>query len=309
MRPFEFKLPPEPERSHPAWGFVSVLVHAVVIGIVVLFLARTEIVTRTTTTLIQLLDKPEPEDLAVEMPPYVEQGEEEPEPVELLPREPEPEPQVVVEEEAPPTDRIGRVETVAAPTEVPERPDETEDGPTPVIGQRRLLGPAYAGGRVWVQPMEAELGVVEASPDRETHAARVAAAVTALVRAYADTMPADSFATPGPPKWTSTDSEGKTWGVDQQWLYLGDIKIPTLLLALLNLPQGNYYQAREEQNLRRIRADIMQAADRIETVESINEYVKEIRRRKDAERALLRAAVSASEAAKKGTSPDTTSRR
>ncbi len=302
MRPFEFRLPPPPERGHPAWGLVSVLIHAVVLAFIVLVIARPQIITRTTTTLIQLFDEPSAAEREVEMPPFIE---DRPEPVPPEPEPPEPERsvQVVVPEEAPPTDRIGPVEAAAAPVEPPPTVG-AEDGPTPVIGTRRILGPAYAGGRVWVQPMEAELGVIEASPDRATHAARVAEAVTRLVRAYADTMPADSFATPEPQKWTSTDSQGRTWGVDQQWLYLGDIKIPTLLLALLNLPQGNYYQAREEDNLRRIRADIMQAADRIETVESINEYIKEIRRRRDAERAIQRA--QAAEAAKVGTARDTT---
>jgi hypothetical protein len=269
---------------------VSVVVHAALLTFIILVIARPRSTAEstTTTTLIQLAQEPLDADRLVDLPPLIEERVIPPE-SEVMPPEPEPRP---APRPAAPTDSGVAVEAVVAPVEAPAA-IELDDRPTPVIADRRVIGPEYAGGRVWVQPLEAELGIVEESPDRATHAARVASAVTRLVRAYADTMPADSFAVPAPAKWTKTDDQGRTWGIDQSWLYLGDIKIPTLLLALLNLPQGNYYQAQDEANLRRIRADIMQAARRIETAESIREYVKEIRKRKDAERAALRARMAA----------------
>lgn len=151
------------------------------------------------------------------------------------------------------------------------------------IGTRRRLGPAYGDGRLWVRGLEAQLGVVGPSGDIATHVARVDSAIRARLKAFIDTMPRDSFAVPPPPSWT-IESDEQTWGMDPQWIYLGNIKIPTALLALLPFPQGSYYQAKDAAELGRMREDIMQAARRAETAEQFREYVNELRRRKDAER-------------------------
>jgi hypothetical protein len=96
-------------------------------------------------------------------------------------------------------------------------------------------------------------------------------------------MPRDSFALPAPPRWT-TEIDGNTWGVDGSWIYLGDFKIPTALLALLPLPQGNYERAQDAANLQRMREEIIDAARRAETASDFRRYVGEVRKRRDAER-------------------------
>lgn len=153
----------------------------------------------------------------------------------------------------------------------------------------RIIGPAYGDGRLWVRPFIAQLGVVGPSADAATHYARVDSAIRERMKAYVDTMPRDSFALPPPPKWT-TDLGGDTWGIDRNWIYLGDIKLPTALLALLPFPQGNYDQAKAAQELQRMREDIIQAARRAETAEEFRRVVDDLRRRKDAEREAARAA-------------------
>lgn len=152
----------------------------------------------------------------------------------------------------------------------------------------RLVGPAYGDGRVWVRTAEAELGVVGPSPDQRTHQQRIEQAVRERMKAYIDTMPRDSFALPPPPTWT-TEIGNDTWGIDGTWIYLGDFKIPTALLALLPLPQGNYEQAQDAAALQRIREDIIDAARRAETAEEFRDNVQELRRRKQAERDAERA--------------------
>ena len=108
--------------------------------------------------------------------------------------------------------------------------------------------------------------------------------VTARLRAFLDTTVSDSFALPeGTPQWT-TKIAGRTWGIDGKWIYLGGLKLPAALLALLPFPQGNIDQARGNAALMRMREDIMQAAQRAATREEFNEYVKELRARKDKER-------------------------
>jgi hypothetical protein len=147
----------------------------------------------------------------------------------------------------------------------------------------RLVGPRYADGRVWVRSTEAGLGVVGPSPDTRTHVARIDSAIRERVKAYIDTMPRDSFALPAPPRWT-TEIGGNTWGMDGSWIYLGDFKIPTALLALLPLPQGNYERAQDAANLQRMREEIIDAARRAETASDFRRYVEEVRKRRDAER-------------------------
>jgi hypothetical protein len=221
--------------------------------------------------------------------------------------------------------RAGRVPDIVA-REIPVVPPdtiivaETPEADVPVLGDfdlvpgpdtlraipgeeapanARRLGPAYAGGRVWVRPFEAGLGVVGPSASVAIHVARVDSALRERIKSWVDTMPRDSFALPAPERWTA-EIAGKTWGVDQQWIYLGDFKLPTALLALLPLPQGNYDRAREAQELQRIRSEIIDAAERAENAAEFNDYVKDLRRRKDEERALEQARR---EAARRDTIP------
>jgi hypothetical protein len=172
----------------------------------------------------------------------------------------------------------------------------------PVVGSAPVIGVSRGTGNLWVAPLEGRLGVVGPSPDLATHAARVDSAVKAIVLAYIDSMPADSFATPPMASpWVTETEDGRTWGVDQTWIYLGDFKLPSALLALLPLPQGNIDLARGEAELMRIREGIMIAARQAQANADIKRYIKEIRERKDAERAARLAA----EAARKGVKRDT----
>lgn len=136
--------------------------------------------------------------------------------------------------------------------------------------------------------MEAELGVVGPSPSVAAHAARVDSALQQRILAFIDSMPRDSFATPHTPTWTS-EIGGQTWGIDSKWIYLGGLKLPTALLALLPFPQGNYDEAKRNQELERIRSIIIQAEGRAESSDDFKRYIKEVRERRDAERAAERA--------------------
>jgi hypothetical protein len=156
---------------------------------------------------------------------------------------------------------------------------------------RRLLTPSYGDGRLWVPPIDIlELGrplprargAGEAAEGPHT-VAQLDSTVTARLRAFLDTMPPDSFAPGRVPNWT-TEINGRTWGIDGKWIYLGGIKLPAALLALLPFPQGNADQAQATAALMRMREDIMQAAQRAQTAEEFNKYVKELRQRKDRER-------------------------
>jgi hypothetical protein len=170
------------------------------------------------------------------------------------------------------------------PVGIPAEPDTAL-----FIGPARRIGPSFGEGRVWVRPLEAELGVVGTSPSVAEHVARVDSALRARILAFIDSMPRDSFAPAAAPKWTVRTEGGETWGVDSKWIYLGDFKLPAALLALIPFPQGNYYEAKAEAELQRIRADIIRAARAAENAEDFRHYVEQVRKRKQAERDAERA--------------------
>jgi len=162
---------------------------------------------------------------------------------------------------------------------------DDEEGMGP-IGTRRRLGPAYAGGYLWIDPFQAALGIVGPSESRVIHVARLDAALRERLKGFIDSMPRDSFALPPPTMWTTTVGEAK-WGVDQNWLYLGDFKVPSALLALLSLvplPNVDYDRAKDAANLARVREDIIRTARAMEDAEEFKSYVRELRERKDRER-------------------------
>lgn len=160
---------------------------------------------------------------------------------------------------------------------------------------RRLLRPGYGDGRLWVPPIDIlELGrpLPPAAPsgaEGPPTVAQLDSTVTARLRAFLDTMPRDSFAPALAPSWT-TEISGRTWGIDGKWIYLGGLKLPAALLALLPFPQGNIDQSRAAMELMRYREDIMQAAQRAETAAEFKRYVNELRKRKDQEREAKRKA-------------------
>ncbi len=280
-----FYLLPQPKRGNPLWGVASIAVHVVVLALVVsvagpTFLPEEEDV--QVTTIITLLPPGWVDDREFAMPALgVGAGEGGGEP----------------EEEGPP-DRAAPGPAVDSVIPAPETDvamiigTETGAGDsvsTPGLrGRRRLIQPAFGDGRLWVRADQAALGVVGRSETVEMHVARVDSAVRERIRAYIASGPVDSFATPPPPDWTTEVGED-TWGVDGSWIYLGDFKIPNILLALIPMPQGNIPMAEDAAELARIRADILQAAERAETAEEFKEYVHAVRRRKQAERDSLRA--------------------
>jgi hypothetical protein len=151
----------------------------------------------------------------------------------------------------------------------------------------RLLGARFGDGRLWVRPWDAIAAAIAGagrdSLDAAGNAALMDSVISARVTAFLEELPPDSFAVAGQPSWV-TEINGQKWGLDGSWIYLGGLKIPSAILALIPLPQGNYDQSKRAADLQRIREDIMFAARRAESAAQFKEFVKETRERKDAER-------------------------
>jgi hypothetical protein len=162
-----------------------------------------------------------------------------------------------------------------------------EGPPVAVRPGGALLGARFGDGRLWVRPWDAIAAAIASaghdSLDAAANAALLDSVIEARVTAFLQAMPPDSFAIPRQPSWV-TEIDGKKWGMDGSWIYLGGLKLPSALLALIPFPQGNYDAAKQAADLQRVREDIMQAARRAETLEQFKRNVKETRERRDAER-------------------------
>ena len=283
-------LPPKQPRASPWWIAASLVAHA---GLVALLLVTTHRVFPSGPTYIVLA--PPSGGAEIELPPVG--------PIRPLGGTPA---RAWGRREAPPQRPAGP--PVQAPTAVPSalppaRASEAGGGAAPgrdttaATGQpaagpgRRILGARFGDGRLWVRPWDAIAAAIAAS-GRDTvtpamHAALIDSAIVARLHAFLDTLPPDSFAVAAPRPWT-TEINGQKWGIDGGWIYLGGIKLPTAILALLPLPQGNYDRAKHEAELMQIREDILQAARRAESAAEFRKYVDETRKRRDAEREAKR---------------------
>lgn len=145
------------------------------------------------------------------------------------------------------------------------------------------IGPLAGDQRVWVRPMYLPDG--GGRPIQMDSAIRGRMLVMATIAdslARLDSMGINS--NPYAPATWTFNAGGQTYGMDSQWFYLGPIKIPTALLALVPFPQGNIDQARQNQQLMRMRADLLRAAARSEAEEDFRRAVNQIRERRDRER-------------------------
>lgn len=154
--------------------------------------------------------------------------------------------------------------------------------PTSRTPQGRI-GPGLAQGRLWVRPLPLPPQELAQRLTR-SRAALVDSAVTAIVQQYLDSIANDPATKDQElPSWT-TEIVGKKFGLDAKNIYIAGLKIPAAVLALLPIPGGNIDQNRAYNHFMDMRADLIYAARRAETMEEFKKVIKEIRERKEKER-------------------------
>lgn len=147
---------------------------------------------------------------------------------------------------------------------------------SPPRGSAPVLAPAYGDGRLWVSPLVATPRQIASALTGKSPQELADSSVTAMVQTYLDAMAREQAAN-RPPKWTTTIG-GKTVGLDSRWIYLGPIRIPTMLLALLPIRlQGNPTEAEFNARLQVMRADLFEAARRAQTYDDFKAAVKDER--------------------------------
>jgi hypothetical protein len=186
----------------------------------------------------------------------------------------------------------------AAPTTVPTgiapaSPAQPADagGTGDVVGSggpTEGIRPSYTDPRLWTRP-----GAVATAP--RTAKERIDSVIADRLTPVRDSIAAAQAIAAGqraPGDWTMKGPGGK-WGMDQSNIHLGKVKIPNAVLALLsgNLQKnlrGNPTEMANDRRLAEVRADLLQHASREMSEDEFRKAVKEVRARKDRERALRR---------------------
>ena len=180
----------------------------------------------------------------------------------------------------PPLVAPSTVPSTIPPAPAVPQPDRPSPGSGPLVGgggPTRGVQPSYVDGRVW--PEAAPLATAP-----RTWAERLDSSLVARVGAANDSaaMYAGSGREPG--DWTF-ERGGQKWGVDQKYIRLGPVKIPTAVLGALPLNvQQNPVVAERERAFALMREDIQYHAQRAMNEEEFRKAVQRIRERKDRER-------------------------
>ena len=177
----------------------------------------------------------------------------------------------------------------APPPAAPAPPDTGSTLPAYDPNASRVSpAPQIGDGRLWVSPRPGLPAAVADAIYGDTTQRRTAAierlkVMVDSLNQVLDQMQRDHQR----PKWTIGGTPDKPqWGIDSAYIHVAGIKIPTMALALLGnlLPQGNFDEDMRARQLNDMRADILRAADRAQTLQQFRRYVRELRERKQAER-------------------------
>ena len=189
-----------------------------------------------------------------------------------------------------PAARLPQAVTAAAPLPEPTSIAAlTMPVDTPPHGAAAGLRPHYGDGRLWVEPLPETPRQMASAMTGKKPGELSDTSVARLIQTYLDQMAEERAESPTAlPSWT-TRIGGKTVGVDQKWIYLGPLKIPTALLALLPIHvQANPTQAEFNAKLQQMRSDLFEAARRSENYEEFKEAVKDLHAQKEREREFKR---------------------
>jgi hypothetical protein len=166
----------------------------------------------------------------------------------------------------------------AAPTPTPS----SDEGTGPLVGgggPTRGIRPSYSDPRIWVPAAP----VVSAPKSAD---ARMDSVFASAIERTRDSMAANGY-TPNKFErgdWTM-EKNGKKYGIDNQYIRLGKVSIPTALLGLLPLNvQGNPIAAQRDREMASMRAEIQFQSQRALNEEEFRRAVKSLRQRKERER-------------------------
>ncbi len=193
----------------------------------------------------------------------------------------------------PPRVAAPRVAPVQAPTELPPIPtapprSAPELGTGPLVGgggDTRGVRPSYTDPRLWT-PVAPQV----TAPLTQTE--KVDSVIAPIFRLLADSMRTAIASGRDPTDWTFRIG-GQKYGIDQKFIRLGPVSIPTAALAFLPLNvAGNPSAIERDRRLASMRTEILEQAARASRDEDFQKAVKALRERKQKERDEERAKKS-----------------
>ncbi|HET9274880.1 MAG TPA: hypothetical protein VFN96_02290 [Gemmatimonadales bacterium] len=184
-------------------------------------------------------------------------------------------------------------ETPVTPEQVdepaPAAPEPADTGARPAAPrdpEPYRLGPQAGEGKLWVRPLPAPPRDI-ARALAPSHVELVDSAVSAIVQEYIDSVLNAPSPSGKPPSWT-TQIAGKTFGLDSRYIYLGGLKIPSAILALLPIKTGNNVDLTAARRLAAIREDLQYAAQRAQTMDDFKRAIREVREERERQKELER---------------------
>ncbi len=172
----------------------------------------------------------------------------------------------------PPVPEAPKVPAAAAPSDNGTGAMVGGGGPT------RGVVPAYSDQRIW-SPSDP----VPTKPKNLTE--KLDSAIAMRWQHLEDSLKALGYVR-ADGDWTMKGKDGKKYGIDQKYIHLGNFSIPTALLALLPLNiQGNPTTYENARRIGNMRAEILQQEARATRDNEFNAAVRELRERKQKERA------------------------
>lgn len=158
------------------------------------------------------------------------------------------------------------------------------------VATRRRVAPRFGSGIVWVEPLPFTPREIAAMLSGRSPSELHDSAVVALTQQFLDAMAmqAERDRANLPPNWT-TSIGGQTVGLDQQWIYLGPLKVPTILLALLPIDYGgNPTEIDRARRLAAMRDDLLIAGRRSANLAEFQEAVRALRAEREQQREFER---------------------
>lgn len=142
------------------------------------------------------------------------------------------------------------------------------------VGMATGIEPALPDPRIALEP-----GTFNPLP--KTPAQRVDSAVRSVFQRYQDSVrTAQGNAPRDPTDWT-VERNGRKWGMDPQNIYIGNIKIPTALLALIPNSMGPRESPVDTRSRAFIRQDVLEHAQQAISEDEFRMAVRRIRERRD----------------------------
>jgi hypothetical protein len=155
---------------------------------------------------------------------------------------------------------------------------------------RTRIKPNFGSGVVWVEPMPMTPRELAALLTGKSERQLSDSTVVAITQHFLEAVAAAEAqrTASGRPDWTTTFG-GQPVGLDERWIYLGPIKLPTALLALLPINvMANPTEVAAARKRNAMREDILTAGWRVANLSEMKKSVRVLRESKERDREFER---------------------